>query len=140
METKFYIVEAKCGHVGRGNYIIKFFPTKATSRSEAAAKVRRFGRVKHHWKDAIVSVREVTEEEFRAQVYANNNDPYFAATSIQEQRATCKDLSVVASAIPDERPATRSRIRGFHRKKDRDSRREAFRMIREYQRTPAYTF
>lgn len=140
MEKKRYIVEAKCGHVGRNNYIIKAFTTKAESPSEAAAKARGFGRVKHHWKDAIVSVREVTEEEYLAQVEANSSDPYFAAKSIQEQRATCKDLEIVAPSIPDEMPATRSEIRGFHCRKDRESRREAFRMIREYQRMPAYAF
>lgn len=140
MKKKRYIVEAKCGHVGRNNYIIKAFATKAESPSEAAAKARGFGRVKHHWKDAIVSVREVTEEEYLAQIDVNDNDPYFAAKSIQEQRATCEALEIVTSNIPDERPTTRSEIRGFHFKKDRESKREAFRMIREYQRMPAYAF
>ena len=140
MKKKLYIIEAKCGHVGRNNYTIKAFTTKAENPSKAAQKARSFGRVKHHWKDAIVSVREVTEEEYLAQVDANNNDPYFAAKSIQEQRATCEALEIVAPNIPDERPTTRSEIRGFHFKKDRESKREAFRMIREYQRMPAYVF
>lgn len=140
MENKFYIVEAKCGHVGRNNYIVKSFATKTTSPSEAAQKARQFGRVKHHWKDAIVSVRECTEEEYLAQVAANSSDPYFAARSIQEQRMTCGELNGITPRIADEKPANRREIRGFHFKRDRQERRDAWRMIREYQTMPAYAY
>ena len=37
---KYYKVYAKCGHVGRNSYILKWFYVKAESGSEAAKKVR----------------------------------------------------------------------------------------------------
>ena len=49
-----YEVCAKCGHVGRYNYVDKIFAVKASSGKEAAAKVRNFPRVKHDHKDAIL--------------------------------------------------------------------------------------
>ena len=40
---KYYIVTAKCGHVGRDYYIPIDFPIRAESRTEAA-KVAQIGR------------------------------------------------------------------------------------------------
>lgn len=139
MEKKNYIVEAKCGHVGRKNYTIKCFPTKAKSPSEAAAKTRMFGRVKHNWKDAIVSVREVSEEEYRAQVIANNNDPYFAARCIQDQRAACTDLEIFCRNFR-EKPTSHKEIRHFHEKRERQESRDVCRLIRECKDMVAYAY
>ena len=50
----FYRVKAKCGHVGRNNYIVKNFYVVASSGKEAAHKVRYFPRVKHDRKDAYL--------------------------------------------------------------------------------------
>ena len=140
MEKKCYIVEAKCGHVGRNNYTVKKFPTKALSASKAANRTRKFGRVKHHWKDAIISVRECTYEEYREQVLANNNDPYFHATCIQEQRLNCKNLAIVFSKRFEEETMNHKEVRVFHRRRDRQERREASRMIREWRIMPAYAY
>lgn len=140
MKKKYYIVEAKCGHVGRNNHIIKSFPTKATCPSEAASKARYFGRVKHNRKDAIVSVRECTKEEFHALAVANHKDPYFNARNIQEQRMTCDDLKIIVTQALDERPGSHKEIRGFHKRKERQECREAWRMIREYQAMPEYAY
>ena len=56
---KYYMVIAKCGHVGRKNYIPVKFAVVAESGKEAAKKVRQFPRVKHDHKDAISIVKDV---------------------------------------------------------------------------------
>lgn len=91
---KMYEVTAKCGHVGRHYYVVKSFPVKAVNAREAASVVRHFPRVKHHHKDAILSVKEITEEAFTELILRNNNDPYMTCGSIQEQRECC-DLDLI---------------------------------------------
>ena len=86
METKkYYEVIAKCGHVGRKNYIPVKFAVVAESGKEAAKKVRQFPRVKHDHKDAILDVRCITLEEFLEIKEINENDPYLKCHSRQEQ-------------------------------------------------------
>ena len=86
METKkYYEVIAKCGHVGRKNYIPVKFAVIAESGKEAAKKVRQFPRVKHDHKDAILDVRCITLEEFLEIKEINENDPYLKCHSRQEQ-------------------------------------------------------
>lgn len=82
----YYKVTAKCGHVRRGHYIIKNFYVIAENGKEAAYKVRFFPRVKHDWKDAIVSVELITQEEFRLGYELHNNDLFFNVTNSSEQR------------------------------------------------------
>ena len=86
METKkYYEVIAKCGHVGRKNYIPVKFAVVAESGKEAAKKVRQFPRVKHNHKDAILDVRCITLEEFLEIKESNDNDSYLKCHSRQEQ-------------------------------------------------------
>ena len=86
METKkYYEVIAKCGHVGRKNYIPVKFAVVAESGKEAAKKVRQFPRVKHNHKDAILNVRCITLKEFLEIKESNDNDPYLKCHSKQEQ-------------------------------------------------------
>ena len=82
----YFKVAAKCGHVGKGHYIIKDFFVKAANGKAAAHKVRYLPRVKHDWKKAIVSVSKITEEEFTTGREQQRSDPYFKATSSTEQR------------------------------------------------------
>ena len=82
---KYYMVIAKCGHVGRKNYIPVKFAVVAESGKEAAKKVRQFPRVKHDHKDAILDVRCITLEEFLEIKEINDNDPYLKCHSRQEQ-------------------------------------------------------
>ena len=82
---KYFMVIAKCGHVGRKNYIPVKFVVVAESGKEAAKKVRQFPRVKHDHKDAILDVRCITLEEFLEIKEINNNDPYLKCHSRQEQ-------------------------------------------------------
>lgn len=82
---KYFMVIAKCGHVGRKNYIPVKFAVVAESGKEAAKKVRQFPRVKHDHKDAILDVRCITLEEFLEIKEINDNDPYLKCHSRQEQ-------------------------------------------------------
>ncbi len=86
---KYYIVTAKCGHVGKGYYIPIDFPIKAESKTEAAKIARNFPRVKHHHKDAILDCREVSFEEYNATREKNKADMYLYCHSSSEQRRLC---------------------------------------------------
>lgn len=92
LDSRFFIVKAKCGHVGKKYYIPKCFAVKAEDGSTAAEKVRYFPRVKHNHLDAILEVIEVDEEAFNRQLMDNNNDPYFACSSNQEQALLCGNI------------------------------------------------
>lgn len=93
---KFFMVVAKCGHVGRGHYIIKNFYVKANDGKEAAFKVRYTPRVKHHWKDAIEEVHQITQKEFYIGKKIFHNDLYFCVKNSTEQRILeCVDLEEV---------------------------------------------
>ncbi|MFH5882349.1 hypothetical protein [Liberiplasma polymorphum] len=91
-EERYYLVEAKCGHVGRSNYIVKTFAVKADSGKKAAKFTRQIPRVKHHLKSAIVSTKQVSENDYYQQIQRNNNDPYFMSTNKQQQNRLCEDL------------------------------------------------
>ena len=82
---KYYIVIAKCGHVGRRKYVPVNFAIKAESGKEAARLARQIPRVKHDHKDAILSVRDVDVEEYIEMLDMNNNDPYLQCRSRHEQ-------------------------------------------------------
>ena len=82
---KYFMVIAKCGHVGRKKYIPVKFTVVAESGKEAAKKVRQFPRVKHNHKDAILDVRCIKLEEFLEIKEINENDPYLKCHSKQEQ-------------------------------------------------------
>ena len=61
---KYYIVVAKCGHVGKGKYVEIEFPTVAETKSSAAQNVLKASKVKKQLKNAISNVYEVSEEEY----------------------------------------------------------------------------
>lgn len=82
----YYLVTAKCGHVGHSKYISVVFPVVASDGKIAASVVRKFPRVKHDHKDAILDVRKVTLDEYDKQREINNNDPYLYATSRKEHK------------------------------------------------------
>lgn len=98
-EINYYIVAAKCGHVGKGKYIEKNLTIRAESGKEAALKARNYPRVKHHWKDAIVDVTEVNYEEYSRIRVENYSDPYFSVRNIQEQRLYCTNIENNVSEI-----------------------------------------
>lgn len=92
-EKKYYLVEAKCGHVGKNYYIIKTFPIQASSGKKAAKLARQLPRVKHHLKSAIVSTKQVSKSTYLKQLQLNESDPYFYAENKQEQKKMCVMLA-----------------------------------------------
>lgn len=82
----YFAVETKCGHVGKNKCIFIWFAVKAENRKDAAAKAREFKRVKHHHKDVIRQVKEISIEEYLQLYLANTNDPYLQCKNIQQQR------------------------------------------------------
>ena len=92
--SRYFIVDAICGHVGRNNGIVKSFPVAAENAKHAAAIARKFPRVKHDYKYAIQSVREVTKEEYLKQKEINKEDPYLLSKSKYEQNLNCDNLFV----------------------------------------------
>ena len=92
--SRYFIVDAICGHVGRNNGIVKSFPVAAENAKHAAAVTRKFPRVKHDYKYAIQNVREVTKEEYLKQKEINKEDPYLLSKSKYEQNLSCDNLSI----------------------------------------------
>ena len=85
MNTKYFKVQAKCGHVGRNHYVLKWFYVKASTGEEAAKVVREAPRVKHDQKDAIKNVIKIHFEEYLIGLKINSEDMYFKCTNKQEQ-------------------------------------------------------
>lgn len=86
MNTKYFKVQAKCGHVGRNRYVLKWFYVKALTGEEAAKVVRGKPRVKYNQKDAIRDVIRITLEEYLKGIKLNSHDMYFKCTNKQEQK------------------------------------------------------
>lgn len=82
----FFKVRAKCGHVGRNHYILKWFYVRTIDGKDAAKIVRNTPRVKHHHKDAIREVIEIQFEEFSRGIRAMNEDMYFKVHNSTDQR------------------------------------------------------
>lgn len=82
---RYFAVETKCGHVGKNKCIYIWFAVKAENGKAATAKAREYKRVKHHHKDAIREVREISYEEFFKLHFENANDPYLQCKNIQQQ-------------------------------------------------------
>lgn len=82
--SKFKVV-CKCGHVGRQYYVEIAFPIIASSKKEAASIARNFPRVKHHHKDAILSVELISDLEYEMLLIENQHDDYLHCNNIQEQ-------------------------------------------------------
>lgn len=94
---KCYEVLCKCGHVGRQHYIPIAFPIIAISKKEAAEIARKLPRVKHHHKDVILEVNEITYEEYEILLEKNRNDEYLQCHNIQEQN----QLNLSARLVED---------------------------------------
>ena len=82
---KYYKVTCKCGHVGRTHFIRIDFPIITNSASRAASIAKRFPRVKHDAKDAIIDVKEIDKDEYYSLYRKNSLDPYLQCRCIQEQ-------------------------------------------------------
>ena len=76
---KYFLVTAKCGHVGKGKYLEVEFPIYAETKKEAAQKCLKRGKVKKQLKNAISSVREISYEEYIEKKLVFKNDHYIKA-------------------------------------------------------------
>ena len=119
----YYRITAKCGHVGKNSYVIKNLYVRAESKKEAAKLARDIPRVKHHHKDAIRSVEEITLAQYRAGRAAQREDPYFCSKNKQEQNANCFGLDELIR--PEEKPKrykkkTHARKRLIERRKTKE--------------------
>lgn len=86
MQDKYYKVLAKCGHVGRNKYIIKWFYVKAVNAKDAAMQVKYIPRVKHHHKDAIRQVIEIDFNKYIEGLKLMLCDDYFRIHNSSEQK------------------------------------------------------
>ena len=82
---KYYKVLAKCGHVRRNRYILKWFYLKADSGKEAARIIRFTPRVKHHHKDAIREVVIIDYDEYVNGIKIMTSDMYFNVHNSTDQ-------------------------------------------------------
>lgn len=84
---KYFMVTAKCGHVGKNNYYKGNLYIKAESGKEAARIARDVPRVKHDRKDAILDVQEIDFESFETGRLSNHKIHYYTCENRQEQNA-----------------------------------------------------
>ena len=113
------------------NYIIKTFAICAENGREAASITRWMPRVKHHAKNAILSVKEIDEIEYKEIIEINKNDNYFKCESIQDQNAMCDlDNEIYHN---EERVTYKKNKRGKQNKLETIFIRETRRMMLEYQ-------
>ncbi len=82
---KYFSVETKCGHVGRLNCVWIKFAICADTAKEAAAIARQIARVKHHHKNTVKEVVEITVDEFLKLKAINDADAYLHAKNHREQ-------------------------------------------------------
>ncbi|MCL2191811.1 MAG: hypothetical protein FWB78_00255 [Treponema sp.] len=80
-----FMVTAKCGHVGKGQYYKGVFFVCAENGKQAAAIVRKIPRVKHDHKDAILGVDKVSYAVYKEGKAAWQANQYFSCRSKQEQ-------------------------------------------------------
>lgn len=96
---KYYLVTAKCGHVGRDKYMPIVFPVKSKSKKEASDKTRNFPRVKRDHKDFILKIEQVSRGKFDEQITINNNDLYLKIKRKSDQN---KIIDKIKNRLVDE--------------------------------------
>ena len=82
---KYFSVTTKCGHVGRLNCVWIDFAIYAESAKKAAEIARKKARAKHHHKNTIKEVVEITMDEFYKLRALNDADAYLHAKNHREQ-------------------------------------------------------
>lgn len=89
---RYYEVKVKCGHVGKNNYYVGTIYCYGENGREAAQFARTCGRVKHDRKDAILSVKEVTYEQYIEGKKQVRKTAYWKCGNVQQQRQKCPEL------------------------------------------------
>ena len=125
---KYFKVLAKCGHVGRNKYILKWFYVKAESGEDAARDVRNTPRVKHHHKDAIRDVMEITLDEYFTGKKLMLNDKYFQVHNRSDSRLfNCEKVDEI---YPEEKEVKYKKKRNGQRIKNILLEKESLRFLR----------
>jgi len=118
-EKKYFIVTARCGHVGGPKYYIPVdFPVRATTAAEAAERTRWFPRVKHHHVNAIIRVEKTDSETFYNLVAKNETSPYLSAKNPQEQRLYEDELAPLICLEEDYLEGRNAKKRESHSNKN----------------------
>lgn len=114
---KYYSVICKCGHADSTTKCIFItFPIIAESKKEAAYLGRKMPRVKHHHKDAVKDVKEISKEEYLKLKELNDKDSYLHCSNIQEQRQLnidyrfVDDLYMLSKKILKNRKTSNKRV------------------------------
>ena len=113
---EFYIVKAKCGHVGRQHYIPISFPVQASSKKEAVSIILQKGRVKRNHKDAILDVKKVNQQKYLEQIEINRKDPYLHIKSRHEQDDVMTDIKDRLVKDPHYKTKKNKRVLPEHRR------------------------
>lgn len=121
---KYYSVKTKCGHVRKSQFTIQMFYIKAENKKEAAKKARNKPRVKHHRKDAIIEVKEISMTEYFAGLKGMLGNPYFQVHSSSEQRRLCPEgtLEIFKEEAPKKYKKKRNgqRIKNWNLSKEKE--------------------
>lgn len=89
---KYYMVIAKCGHVGKNNYFKGVLFFKAENGKEAAFLARKCPRVKHDQKDAILEVSEIDFASYENGRRQQRSSHYYTSENVQEQRGFYSEI------------------------------------------------
>lgn len=104
LKKKYFKVTAKCGHVGKGNYVPVAFAVKAESRSVASQKVMTYHRVKKQLNDAIIFCEEIDRDYYKELMQANKEFKYLHCKCKRQQREIEGfDLLICKSEYREER-------------------------------------
>lgn len=101
---RYYLVTAKCGHVGRGKYYEVDFPIKAENKSAAAQYCLTKPKVKKQLDNAISYVEEISFEKYIEKAVELKNDLFVKAHTKKE---LC-DYFEIAKALPPHRKTRRN--------------------------------
>lgn len=93
MQKGYFVVTAKCGHVGKQFFYKGTFYIRAFTMSEAAAIARYMPRVKHDHKDAILCAEEISGEAYEAGKEAIKSEAYFQCVSQWQHRLARDEIS-----------------------------------------------
>ena len=105
-KTKYYQVTAKCGHVGKGNYVPINFAVRAYTASEASQIAKKFPRVKKQLWDCIIACVEISKKEYKELLRINREDPYLNCRCARDH-----------ALVPDEDERIVKMERNEHRRK-----------------------
>lgn len=90
--VNYYVATLKGGHVGQKYYIEFTKAIKAYSKKEAADKCKKLPRAKKGQADMIISIDEISYDEYVELMKEENENPYFLCKNIQQQRSKMSEI------------------------------------------------